>query len=379
MKFNKTTALLLSIALFASTQVFAVDGLTADAKQKVSDGLNSFATELLSVVPESSTQQNVWADAYIGKLFPSLPPHFGGGLTIGGSMLDMTGFKDAATALTEGYNEAARGISSITSLFGEEAIPQLDFGKIPDSFPMPTATVDIRIGGFFLPFDIGICAMMTNPSLFNVDLSKPKSIMDMSSSMNGEFMGYNGSINYITLGADFRYCVLEENLVLPSISLGAGYIFTKGDFGVSTDSSTAVGSYTIDTAANMNMSFQTHVLFLQAQVSKSLAIVTLYGGARGLLTNSTNSWAWNYKTSNGDTVLTESSDEGTVSSGNGISDSYQDGKFDFSAIQPQLYAGVGFNFLMFQTSLGACVDVSSFFRDTGKYLWSGSFSVRAKI
>lgn len=373
MKLRKILIAVLAACLFSTSAVFAMDST------EVSDGLNSFATELLTAVPEASTQQNVWADAYIGKFFPSLPPHFGGGLTIGGSQLNMTGLKTAATALTSDLSEDNSIISSLESAGID--VPTLDFGDIPDTFIMPTASLDLRIGGFFLPFDIGLCAMMTNPSLFGVSLDDPSSILDASGAMDFSWAGFDGTFDYLTIGADIRYAVLEESLVIPAVSVGVGYIYTRGSFGISTatDPVSITGLGDITTTANMDITFQTQVLYLQAEVSKSIAIVTVYGGARALLSDSVNTWAWNYDTSSESTTYAEESDDGYVSSGNGATDVYTDGKFDFSNIQPQIYAGVSFNFLVFQTTVGACVDVASFFRDEGSYQWSGLVSFRAKI
>lgn len=368
MKFNKTVCALCASALLLSGSAFALDST------KISDGLNDFAKQLLVVVPESSTQQNVWADAYIGKVFPSFPPHFGGGITIGVTQLDMTGFKNAADGLISNYNSVTQSLSSLTSIAGITT-NKLNFGTIPDTFFMPTASVDVRIGGIVLPFDIGLCAMMTNPSLFSVDLSNPDSITDMSSPLTFSAFGYDGTFDYLTIGADIRYAVFEGNLVLPTISVGGGYYFTKGEFGASTSSETTIQDASVQTTtANIDMSFKTQVCFLQVQASKSFAIVTVYGGLRGILSNSTDSWAWSYATKNNTLAALSASekDSGTVASGSEPSSVYQDGKWDFSAIQPQLYGGVGFNFLVFQTALGACWDMRNM-------LWSGSFTFIAKL
>ena len=378
MKINKIIVALAVTAIIGSSAAFAIDETT---KENVSNGMNDFATELLTAVPEAATQQNVWADAYIGKLFPSFPVHLGGGITIGGSQLDMTGFKNAAESLTNGYNALATSdFATLLSTYSDFSMSKMDF-TIPDSFFMPTATVDIRLGGIVLPFDVGICAMMTNPSLFSVDLSNPESILSASNAMSFSAFGFDGTFDYLTIGADIRYCLYEGNLILPKISLGGGYYYVKGEFAVNSSSDATAGSATVTTTANMDLSFKTQVMFLQAQVSKNFAFATIYGGVRGIVSDSANTWAWKYSSVSGDSTISEDNDSGTVSSGNGavVSDVYQDGKWDFSNIQPQIFAGVGFNFLCFQTTVGACVDVASFFRDNGKYLWSGSFSFRAKM
>ena len=158
MKLRKFLITAIAVSTISVCTVFAVS-LDSDTKESISTGLNDFATELLVVIPEASTQQNVWSDAYIGKVFPSFPPHLGGGLTIGGTQLDMTGFSKAANSLVSGYNSVATTLTDTAAGLGIDSskfsMPNMDF-TIQDSFFMPTLSADVRIGGLFLPFDIEI-------------------------------------------------------------------------------------------------------------------------------------------------------------------------------------------------------------------------------
>lgn len=376
MKKTKTLAAAFAVIALASASLYAADyeiPISEDKKTEIANGLNAFAGNILVAAPQAATQQNVWADAYIGKLFPSLPPHFGVGISLGGTKMDMTGLKDAATAFEGMINDFVpdSGDSSIT----DQLKGTVDFGSIPDIFVMPTVSIDARIGGIFLPFDIGISAMMTNPSLFSVDLSDPNSLTSMSAPMNFNAFGFNGSADYLTLGIDIRYCVLDGGVILPKVSVGAGYNITKGSFGISSDKS--------GVDANMNLSFNTQVIYVQAEVSKSIMIATVFGGARALVSNTSTSWAWNIngtKSLGGNNLIISGEDSGSCNADT-TSSTYQDGKWDFSGVQPQLYAGVGFNFLVFQTSLSVCADIRSFMDRTNyeETLWSGAFSFHVKF
>lgn len=376
MKKTKTLAAAFAVIALASASLYAADyeiPISEDKKTEIANGLNAFAGNILVAAPQAATQQNVWADAYIGKLFPSLPPHFGVGISLGGTKMDMTGLKDAATAFEGMINDFVpdSGDSSIT----DQLKGTVDFGSIPDIFVMPTVSIDARIGGIFLPFDIGISAMMTNPSLFSVDLSDPNSLTSMSAPMNFNAFGFNGSADYLTLGIDIRYCVLDGGVILPKVSVGAGYNITKGSFGISSDKS--------GVDANMNLSFNTQVIYVQAEVSKSIMIATVFGGARALVSNTSTSWAWNIngtKSLEGNNLIISGEDSGSCNADT-TSSTYQDGKWDFSGVQPQLYAGVGFNFLVFQTSLSVCADIRSFMDRTNyeDALWSGAFSFHVKF
>ena len=83
--------------------VFAL-GMSAEQKAEISDGMKEFAGSLLFTVPEAATQQNVWSDAYIGNIYPNINKHFGFGLTLGGTAIDMAGFKRASETLVGDFN-----------------------------------------------------------------------------------------------------------------------------------------------------------------------------------------------------------------------------------------------------------------------------------
>lgn len=330
-------------------------------KSGISDGMNEFAKTLLVTAPQSSVQQNVWADAYIGKFFPSLPMHFGLGLSVGGTKLDMTGLKNAASS----FEKAAQTATG----------SKVDFGKIPSSFFLPTISIDARLGGIILPFDLGLSFMMTNPSLKNVDFSKPDSITDASQALTFSWMGFDGSLDYMTIGLDARYAIWEGNFILPKLSVGAGYVYTRGQVGVKSSEK--------NTKANLDLSYSTHVLFAETQISKSFIVATVFAGARALLSNTTTSWAWDIATSYtfaGTTYTIADGDSGSYTK-DGKSSAYKHGKFDFSLIQPQVFAGASFNFLIFQATANICADVRSFM-DSDNYdstLWSGALSFHVKL
>lgn len=351
-------------------------------KEKVSEGLKEFAETLLFTVPDASTQQNVWSDAYIGNIYPNINKHFGFGFSIGGTAIDMSGFKKAADSLIGDYNAVADALSSTPGF----NIPDLEFGKIPEKFILPTASLDVRIGGFVLPFDFGLSAMMTNPAIFKVKLDDPSSIYDMSQAINFNFLGFDGSMDYLTIGADFRYRFYEGSLVMPVISVGVGYTYTKGNFKVGTSSDAEISGYgTQTTSVDMGMGFQTQVFYLQAQVSKNFGIVTPFIGGRALLSNTKTSYAWNYETKNDSYPALSKSDhdEGYVIADK-ASESYDEiknGYWNLKGIEPQLYLGLSFNAGIFQFTLSGCADLRSFFDKVNydEFIYSGALSTHIKF
>ena len=93
----------------------------------VISGLTGFCDELADAIPNVQMQQNVWAPAWVGNYL-----HFGFGINVGVSDLDISMLKEIAISL---------GIDEIAD--------------VQDDLYFPTVTADFRIGGVFLPFDVG--------------------------------------------------------------------------------------------------------------------------------------------------------------------------------------------------------------------------------
>ncbi len=319
-------ALAFTLTAFVGVSAFAFDpaalASTLNAKSgQISAGLDDFAKQLSISVPQAATQQNVWADAYIGKLFPSVVPHFGGGLNMGLTHINTSGLKKAIESL---------GLSDI---------------DIKNDYYFPVFTADLRVGGVLLPFDAGIAVMKTgklSTSKFGADLD----------------------VDLLTIGADVRYAMFEGGLVMPKLSIGAGYFYNQGTFGVDSDYAKATVDYKV------------HTMYAQAQLSKKFLFVTPFIGLRGLVSKSNNEWNWEYKS----TYATQIANAATLASipvpklkDNGA---YTTSNFDFNAIQPQVFAGVGVNFLIIDFTLSITADLRNI-KDDG--LWSGAASLRLSI
>ena len=309
-----TAALLLSAAsAFAST---------ADI-DKAFESLNGTLTE---VVPETTIQLGVWSDAYIGKLFPSVPPHFGAGVSAGGTFIETKALSNAIGTIITEINSHAAGATT-------------DFNfTVPDQIPLPSASVHVRIGGFILPFDIGVYG-----AYFDLNTLK--------------FEDFTGTVNYYTIGGDIRYAIMKGSTTLPKLSVGAGYIRTHlalSMTGASTYSGT-VGSTPASVTANAdtNTSFDLNTIFVQAQISKKFLILTPYAGVRAYVTSSKSHYDYSYSS----TYEIGGVPQGNVPGGNGSSSrDYGTGafNFDWNNIRPQLYAGLGLNLLFVNCTVGGC-------------------------
>lgn len=93
--------------------------------------VQTFANSIASSLPLESSVGLNWSDAYIGQF-----PHFGLGLTVGAATIPFSAVK---TLVTE-FGGSVSGFSSLQSI----------------GVPVPAYTLDVRIGGFVLPFDIGL-------------------------------------------------------------------------------------------------------------------------------------------------------------------------------------------------------------------------------
>ena len=193
-------------------------------------GLHAFLEDINLSLPDSTLSGVTWSDAYIGQ-FIGVPPHFGVGLATGVSRFRVA------------------GLAKTLDLVGSELpVNELVF---------PTIALEGRIGGFILPFDIGL----------RFGFLPEVQIKDIG-------------LKYLHYGADIRYALLKQNLVLPNISLALGYYGTSGalsyvfnpaeiakvDDLISTDDET------------LAIDFQTNVIDGRLQVSKSFLVVTPYAG-----------------------------------------------------------------------------------------------------
>ncbi|MCL2832222.1 MAG: hypothetical protein FWD78_03545 [Treponema sp.] len=235
--FRKKAFLLIFILIFAVFSAYAVDNPIDDLQKNVVD----LSTTLAKSLPFNSALGLNWSDAYIGKFFPSLPPHFGVGGTFGVTTLDMPALKGVADLL--GYQ-----IPTNPLLTGKMIIPAW--------------AAEARIGGLFLPFDVGV-KFGTLPSI--------------------KMMGIPYSMKYTMAGADIRWAVLDgkSNLLLPNLSIGVGFNYLSGGIGASIGSDTSfdiAGKALTISKPQINLLWETKGIEAKAQISKQILILTPYIG-----------------------------------------------------------------------------------------------------
>jgi hypothetical protein len=203
-----------------------------------------------------------WSDAHIGNF-----PRGGGGLSLGlvsAPLKDIAVLAKAAGA-DAGSLDAFAGITKSTDPTTGSPV-----------MLMPVYVLEGRIGGFFLPFDVGVKLG------FIPDLTGKQMV---SNKLDSWF-------NFFLWGVDFRYAVLQEGRILPKVSVGVGYNGLSGGLGLPIAG---------DPPQSFNVAWQTDTIEVKAHVSKTVWLLTPYlGGSGGIAMSKVSHTAAGVTTPDGD-------------------------------------------------------------------------------
>ena len=142
--------------------------------------------------------------------------------------------------------------------------------------PIPAIALDARIGGFVLPFDVGLKFGFI-----------PDKLRDKLGKINAD---------YLLAGGDVRFRVVDGGGLLPTVSVGGGYTYLKGNIGIPDVAGSTtidlppvlplVAPYTLEvTLPELTFAMQTSTFVGKVQASWDLAILTPHlgiGAAYGL-------------------------------------------------------------------------------------------------
>lgn len=271
----------------------------SDDLSDLNDCINNFRDELNTVIPNAATQTNVYADAWIGKFIPSLPMHFAAGIDGGITKFDISELKKASDIL------------HITNL--------------PSSLLFPTINANAKIGGIFLPFDVGFSIFYFN-----------------SKDLNNIYK--NIDIDFFTVSGNLRWAILQGKGICPKWSIGAGYYYSKGSIGKTTGSS------------SIKFSYVTQTFVAETQVSKKFLFVTPFVGFRAIFCDSDITCSWNSSLGIGGVLNSEEHDKQDM----------------FSNCTPQIFGGVGISIGLIEIDVNASYD----FKHTA---WSAGTSLRFQM
>lgn len=205
-----------------------------------------FANGIANALPFNALIGLNWSDAYIGGF-----PNFGAGGTVG--------------MVTMPYKAAAPVIDTLG--IGTSGMPDIVRSI---GLPIPVWAAEGRIGGFGLPFDIGLKLGYLPPN-FQIPGTT------------------NVFVDYLLAGADFRYSLLQGEALVPAVSIGASANFLRGNVyfqgalsGPEQITSLSVGANSWDVqATNPNVDFNWEALVFEAkaQASWNAVLLTPYLGA----------------------------------------------------------------------------------------------------
>ncbi len=314
----KKKALVFGVTVFL---LFAFAAAALPAQDITSDGFKKafqdFADGMASSLPLTSTVGNNTSDAYIGQLL-RVPPNIGFGLTVG--------------AATIPYG-------TVESLFEELNLSVPSEIKNFDTIgvPNPAYTIDARIGGFILPFDFGL---------------------KFGTLGDGGLNAGDLEMDYLLAGGDVRYAVMQQGVVRPNISVGLGYNYMRGRIlvpdAVSENYEIEVPGDNVQFAAagDAFMEWETHVIDLKAQVSKSLLILTPYAGVGAAygISNAGGGMKFN-------DTLTETDRQALKDAGIDVDDREVSVTSDVTGWSLRVFGGTSINIMLLRLDLGLGYDI----------------------
>lgn len=331
-RYLKTAVIYMFILLFTALPVFSQSSKSAGdfSPAMVQKSMDEFSGNLAKSLPFNASIGLNWSDSYIGKFFPSLPPHFGAGFSVGMTGIELGSFEKLLNIFSPALPAAVTG-----------------FGV----FPIPGYTIEGRIGGFFLPFDLGfkfgIMPIKNTPGFENLD--------------------------YFLIGGDIRFSIFDlffDNKallkILPVVSLSAGFNHLNGALGMNAGNdkvckypdpvnSGQEGTLTVK-APKFSVDWATETLDFKLQVSKNFLIVTPYIGIG--LSNGWSRAGYSVKTvvtaedsSGNKTDLKDAQAFFKQAGINNLSPSGFSSTREFSGFSTRLFGGLSFNIAIIRLDL----------------------------
>ncbi len=235
------------ILLCLTFLVVSAQPLLSDSRDYAdfSSGFLDFSRAFADELPFSALIGLNWADAYIGSF-----PHFGAGVTLGATMIPFDTIDKAMDPL--GIDLSGR-------------FPTV----INEGFPFGAAVLDARVGAVLTPFDVGFKVGWL-PSDLRV------------------FLPSNMTLQYLLIGGDVRFALLQDSGSTPDVSVGVGYIYYRGRITLKgfTESSEEIanvedagGPHTLTFEdPDVFLNWETNVIDLKLQISKDVFILTPFVG-----------------------------------------------------------------------------------------------------
>ena len=213
----------------------------------VRDGFDDFSKSLIYAVQDSSTLSNTESAAWIGSLIPGF--HFRLGVDASLATLDIDPLLTMTSAL--GWD---LDLSDITDTIKDTPV----IGKYDHHLVFPSLALNARLGGLFLPFDIGF-SLMSLDTRGDLESVWPSDIGDKL------------NIKYLTLGLDLRYKLWKIGFKMLNMQVAGltGVYMTKGDVEASVDEGSAAFDFS-QISGTLGLQATAHALFLDVFVGAKL-------------------------------------------------------------------------------------------------------------
>ena len=246
----KRFAALLLVGLLFVGAAFAND--IDEETQRIERALNELGSGIVGSLSHYNTLGLGWSDAYIGQLF-SMPPSFGVGVTVGAATIPLNVLTGPLGELDIDSDEMLADLpaSGVVSRVG---------------LPLPAYTFDARVGGFGIPFDVGF-KLGTVPTLAMLE-------------------DQGVELDFLLVGGDFRYALLDGSGILPKLSAGLGFNHSRFGVGVTMEdmelAEDEVGGEDVALVLGdprFDFGWRSSSVELKAQASKRLLIFQPFLGA----------------------------------------------------------------------------------------------------
>ena len=243
------TVILLLIAMPVFSDIPDIPDMPTFGLEDLKEKVNAFTDSLAHSLPFNASMGLNWSDAYIGQLF-ALPPHIGIGVS--------TGF----TTMNFG------SLNGLLNMFNVPLPEKVNIG----GFSLPGYTVETRIGGLFLPFDIG--------AKFGYLHFTPELINGLLKTDIPDF-----TMDYLLIGGDIRYALIKGKTFPFKLSIGGGFNYLKGGMSMPVPGMDNISFKITDDrilnipAPKLGLNWETKALDFKAQASIKLLVITPYVGA----------------------------------------------------------------------------------------------------
>ena len=285
-------------------------------KNTINTSFGNFSKNLTYGLIDSSSMQNTWPNSYIGHFFPGF--HLGLGVDFSVATFDASPLFDLTDAL--GMQDFRQDLKK--DFYSD--IPSF----LENKLIFPTASINARIGGFVLPFDIGLSFM----SLDTKDIS-------LSNDFNFKYSNIAGDVRY-------NFLNIGPNLLKIKASGVLGIYHTAGDLNIS-DPQDAEKFHYDQTSRSIGAQADVKTIFLD--VFAGLKFLTPLSASTEL--SASPNWSYITKTSGAEAAIINSILPKEIKKSNEIN------PFDY--FHPVIFGGLGFSLFLFKIGLGASYNFES--------------------